>query len=126
MANEITTSLEFSLTKLASETLEISGLNLNQTGSRFLHQIVSVTTTASAVPLPGGTAGYLLIQNKDVGISAANQMYLLPSTGATTGAAIAQLGKNDFSVIKLGAGLQTPALAMLTTAASAEVFILEL
>lgn len=80
----------------------------------------------AAGPL-GGTLGYMMIKNLDTLTSGSgNLVYLLTTTGATTGAAISVLRPGDVALVRLGAGMQTPSLIAGSTACDVETMIFEL
>lgn len=120
MANEITLQVGVNLTRAVGGVVNFASgnISLNQTGSRGMHSVENILTTATALgsvlsPLIG-TLGYTLIQSLDT--STNGIVYVLTTTGATTGAAIAQLGPGDMFLVKAGAGLlNLAAIAGVTT-----------
>ncbi len=127
MANEISLSVSLALTRnsvLLANFLS-GALSLNQAGSRLAQNIQSVLTTAVALQTGSiGTLGYVLVKSLDT--STNNKIYLLTTTGATSGAAFGELSAGEIACFKAGPGLTTPALIALSTATQAEVLCLEL
>lgn len=118
MASEIGASLEFSLVNGTTEVIQVSGLSMNQTTPGFVHEQFLATTGGALLPVPVGTLGYCFLKNRGTGT-----VYVLSTSGATTGASACLVGAGEISLFKLGPTLQTPALIAITTASQVEVFI---
>ena len=116
MANQIQLSLAAALANANTVMVNwFSGpVNFNQTGQRYSDFVQSITSTAVPLSIGSiGTLGYFLAVNLDTATN--NPVYILTTSAATTGAAIACLYGGQFAILPLGAGMQTPAAAVTTT-----------
>lgn len=126
MANELTINTSLKLTRVNTETKWESGnLSFNQAGSRFLKNVLSVTTTPQLIPLIGGTVGYAMLRN--IYTTSGNVIYLL---AALTGGRLIQLDAGEVALFKLGPDVAAPAVSLqtggTTTTAQLEYLLVEL
>lgn len=101
-------------------------LALNQAGTRFTESIVTVPVSAITLPLVmgTGTVGYVMIMSLDVTTN--NILYLMTTTGATTGAAVMEFASSEVALFKVGPGMQTPAISAGSTASAIKMMAFEL
>lgn len=127
MANEITLQAGLTLIRTTQlENYQTGAVSLNQAGSRLVKEIITIPTTALALGLSTalGTIGYVLIQSLDT--STNGLLYLLTTTGSTTGAAVAILSAGDVHLSKIGPGMQNISMIAGSTATQVRVVGFEL
>jgi hypothetical protein len=127
MANEITMSASLNLTRTSpveEVNWDTGALNATQTGTRYAKASQTINTTGVALQVNAGTVGYTLIRNQGTGTQSI--VYLVTTTGATTGAAFISLSAGEISLYKAGALTQTPYGLTSTGTSTVEVLTIEL
>lgn len=120
MANEIGVSASLLVLKgNHQDGLDASGLSFNFTGTRALHNVQNVGTSAEALVLGEIAAGgWCLMRNLDV----SNYVQVRGASGQTP---LARLGPGEVALFRLDATATAPTVQANTAACDLEYLVLE-
>lgn len=119
MADELALQCRLSYTEGdITDFLELLPETFDVTGTRCLHNTMTVTTSALAIPIPAGTLGYGIFINRD----ATNYLELKTATG---GVMFAKLKAGECAVFRFPSATTAPFAQANTASCTMEYMIVE-